>query len=173
MQRKFISPELLEQILSQDFQDRFFSHIAVKEANECWLWTASLCMGYGQIWVRCNKVKHRFHSHQIAWIISNKRVIPQDKWVLHSCPKQRDCCNPNHLRLGTRLENVADMHRQGCASNRKGENSATRKLTNEQVLKIRELYANGMRGHEAIGKLFSIGHTRVWEIISRKAWTHI
>lgn len=34
--------------------------------------------------------------------------IPKELWVLHSCDN-RKCCNPEHLFLGTRQDNVNDM----------------------------------------------------------------
>lgn len=106
-------------------------------------------------------------------MIKNEQVIPSDKWILHSCVNQRDCCNPAHLRLGTRLENVADMIRQGRVSNRKGENSATSKFTNEHILALRAAHASGNYSRKELMEMFQISDHWLSDVTGRRAWTHI
>jgi hypothetical protein len=65
------------------------------------------------------------------------------------------------------------MDSQGRRANRKGERSATVKLTDEKVIEIRKIYAKGGVSQAAVGKRFGIGHTRAWEIVTRRAWKHI
>lgn len=175
MHDKPIDPGLLAQILSETVQKRFWSKVEIRGPDECWPWLASKAGGYGQMVFRlCDwKRQKRFASHQLSWMMSNKSDIPVGKWILHSCIASRGCCNPKHLRLGTRLENIQDMDNQGRRDCRKGELSPNVKLTNDKVLQLRAAYATGKYTQEFLSKEFGIGHTRVSEIITRKAWTHI
>jgi hypothetical protein len=47
------------------------------------------------------------------------------------------------------------------------------KLTPDQVLEIRRLYAQGNTSCYKLGVLFGVDHTSIWAIISRKSWVNI
>lgn len=55
----------------------------------------------------------------------------------------------------------------------KGENQGSSKLTQAQVLRIREAYASGGVSQAALAKLYGIGQQTVCRIIARKTWKHI
>jgi hypothetical protein len=46
-------------------------------------------------------------ASRVAWELMNG-VIPDGYDVMHKCDNP-PCCNPNHLKLGTHLQNMADM----------------------------------------------------------------
>lgn len=56
--------------------------------------------------------------------------------VRHKCDNPK-CINPEHLELGTHLDNVQDMIKRGRKNPVKGSNSWNAKLTNEDVIQIR------------------------------------
>ncbi len=59
--------------------------------------------------------------------------------VLHDCDNP-SCCNPKHLFLGTCQDNVNDMFNKERENKAKGISHGMSKLTEEDVIKIREKY---------------------------------
>lgn len=77
----------------------------------CWRWTGGLDgSGYGR-W----SIDGKYRSmHRVAWT-AFRGPIPVGLHVLHKCDV-RNCLNPDHLFLGTNLDNTYDMHRKGRAN---------------------------------------------------------
>jgi hypothetical protein len=74
----------------------------------CWIWMRSnKARNYGCIWYR-NKT---MFAHQVSWI-AFKGEIPKGLCVLHHCDTP-ECVNPDHLFLGTHLDNMRDMLKKG------------------------------------------------------------
>ena len=46
------------------------------------------------------------YAHRMAWILANGE-IPEGKYVCHHCDNP-PCCNPDHLYIGTQVENMRD-----------------------------------------------------------------
>lgn len=58
----------------------------------------------------------------------------------------------------------------------RGTDSYNSKLTEEQVLQIRDLYdnANNKRNLTTeLSKLYNVSRSNIWSIVNRKSWTHI
>lgn len=55
---------------------------------------------------------------------------------------------------------------------RKGENSATVKLTEQQVLEIRRLYPE-VKSYVKMAKQFGVSDNAIKKVVLRKSWTHI
>mgnify|MGYP001370111761 CR=1 FL=1 len=82
---------------------RVSAKIAVDPLTECWNWTASKRRdGYGQTWD--NTVQRPNVAHRVVWAFL-VGPIPQGLVLDHVC-RNRDCVNPNHLRVVTHRENV-------------------------------------------------------------------
>jgi hypothetical protein len=82
--------------------------------DECWEWTKGTSMGYGRVYV--SELFSPYWTHRLAWEAAFGPV-PDGLCVLHKCDNRR-CCNPNHLFLGTRCDNMKDMAAKGRARNR-------------------------------------------------------
>src|ERR1017187_5361843 len=114
MQTKSIPPELLAQLLSEKFQNRFWSHVDRRGENECWPWRKGVdTHGYGQTSLTINGNRNIFLSHRLVWAFANRREPPSGFLVIHSCVSNRRCCNPAHLRIGTHQDNSNDAKNQG------------------------------------------------------------
>jgi hypothetical protein len=140
-------------------------------ADGCIEWTrATNTQGYGVIRIdSANLLVHR-----AAWAIANG-PIPEGMCVLHACDNPL-CHNVDHLFLGTRQENLADMRRKNrqrsyedCVGAPPGEQNPRAKLTNEQVLEIR----SALGTHEEIANRYGISRRHVGDLRSRKRWRHL
>jgi len=100
----------------------------VPELNNCWVWTASKTQkinGYGVI----NFRGKRWTSSRVSWILHNGE-IPPGMCVLHKCDNPA-CVNPDHLFVGTYLDNVKDMMRKGRHKMGGGNRLGRYRLTKE------------------------------------------
>lgn len=105
------------------------------ELGHCWEWNgAKYTTGYGQL---NDDVWGCHTTHTWAYCHFNEEVIPEGLEVRHQCDN-RICCNPSHLELGTRKQNVADM------LERNKNNPCGRMFSKEQVIEIKALRASGM-----------------------------
>lgn len=122
-------------------------------------------VGYGALWVN----GQNRGAHRLAWELKNG-PIPHGMFICHRCDN-RQCVNVDHLFLGTRKDNIDDMvHKQRHA---RGESQAASKLSEEDVLSIREIYAKGGITQTELGKQFGVGHTTVSYVVNKRAWRHV
>ena len=111
-------------LLTTELLERWFLS-RVNKTNACWLWNgASVEHGYGRLRLFGKLV----YAHRLSWELY-RGPIPTNMCVLHRCDT-RLCVNPEHLFLGTRIDNNHDR-------TTKGRNGGC-KLTKEQVLEIRK-----------------------------------
>jgi hypothetical protein len=54
-----------------------------------------------------------------------------------------------------------------------GERVNTAKLTTNQVLAMRQMFANGLGGHKDLGLVFGVSKSSAGAIIRRQTWKHI
>lgn len=134
-------------------------------ASDCWYWNGFIDdLGYGRTAIMGESKAHRA-SYRIF-----RGGIPVGLKVLHSCDT-RCCVNPDHLRLGTQAENVADM--MGRGRNRtvakSGEDNPMAKATTEMVSAIRRDAANGER-QVTIARRYGLSPMSISRIVRRKSW---
>lgn len=90
--------------------------------------------------------------------------------VRHACDN-RLCYNADHLIEGTRADNSRDMVDRGRSL--KGERQPNSRLTEAQVLAIKEACANRTDTYRKIGEMFGVSDTTVRQIRDGKRWTHV
>ncbi len=139
---------------------------AIKQ-DGCWGWTGFLRDGYG---VLSNGKNSLIGAHRASWII-NYGNIPLDKIILHSCDN-RSCTNPNHLRLGTHLENASDKYIRERDNHPSLENHKQSTLSNDTVLIIKDLLRQG-RSPTQISRELKISVHCVYNIKYGKSWRGI
>jgi hypothetical protein len=96
--------------------------------------------------------------------------IPEGVEVRHGCDNP-PCCNPDHLSLGTHLDNGADMVIRGRSVYGQRQHGA--KLTDEKVREIRERYAQGDIPQRELGEEYGVTQSHISFIIRKKAWRHV
>lgn len=106
-------------------------------------------------------------AHRVSWESKNG-TIPDGIQVLHKCDN-RCCINPDHLFLGTQLDNMVDMNLKGRQVTQRGESSWHAKLTESDVRKIR----NDPRTTKQIAAVYGVGFASISKIKTRKTWNHI
>lgn len=162
-------------LLSESDKDRFWKKVAfTADPDKCWNWTgSSRRRGYGRfcIQVAPNKDKS-FVSTRVAYAITHGSC-PIDKVIMHSCDNP-SCVNPAHLIPGTNKENSQDMvskNRQ-IGNFKDGEDHPLNKLTNENVLDIRNRWTRGEM-QRSIAKDYGVNPSLISRIVRREYWSHI
>ena len=82
-------------------------------------------------------------------------------------------CFCENLCWGTRSENMLDRTRHGTNWDNRGMNCPTVKLTDGQVLEIRDLAHQRVISQEEIGKIYGVTQSHVSRILSRDVWNHL
>lgn len=132
----------------------------------CWIWMKSLNKdGYGQTWFEGTN----HPAHRVAYRLF-VGPIPEGLFVLHSCDTPA-CVNPAHLRAGTQLENIADAYTRGRKDDR-GSSNGWSKLTDAQVLEIRERWRRG-ETQTSLARRFPVCQSHISDIVNRLVWRHL
>lgn len=149
--------------------ERFWTKVAKGQADECWEWQgAKHPFGYGDI--RWGGRTER--AHRVAWLLTHGPV-PEGQCVCHTCDNP-PCCNPAHLFVGSKADNLRDMREKGRDSKPPllaGERSRTAKLTADDVENIRSNRTN-LTG-TALADLFGVRPAAISDILRRKTWKHV
>lgn len=119
--------------MKNTLEKRFWAKVNKGTESGCWEWTARTHKGYGQMGGGSKRGDYIKPAHRISWEI-HFGPIPDGLWVLHKCDN-RKCVNPDHLFLGTVLDNTRDMDSKGRGA--RGIKHPITKLNEEQVLKIK------------------------------------
>lgn len=160
--RKPRRPETTEQRRA-----RFETHFA--KASGCWNWNGaneSKRGGYGLFWMLDD---HR-RASRVAYEIY-VGPIPAGLHVLHKCDNP-PCVNPDHLFVGTPLDNARDCSAKGRRRNvpSVGEKNGLARLTNEQARQIKTALTSGAKGR-LLAKMFSVSESIISDIKRGKTWT--
>lgn len=123
--------------------DRLFDKLAQRDSGCIEFVGAQAGRGYGVI----NEGGDRGRcllAHRVAWELANG-PIPPGLDICHTCDNP-PCCNPDHLFLGTRRDNMQDAKAKGRAVAppvQSGETHNKAWVTDAVVRECREQHANG------------------------------
>jgi hypothetical protein len=158
-------------------KDRLYKMSIVDTETMCWNWIGTLkgtipLKQYGSITIgsRLNGTRKQMSAHRFSYQVF-KGEIPDDMFVCHKCDNPK-CINPNHLFLGTRQDNVDDREAKGRNKIQSGENHGKSKLTEEQVLLIRQLKIDGIK-RNGIQKQTGISSILIKEVLLYRTWKNI
>lgn len=152
---------------NRPLEDRFWEK--VEKSSGCWLWVGSR-QGYGH---GCFLLHHGHstQSHRVAWMLSNKRMIPDGGHILHKCDNP-PCVNPDHLYLGDHAQNMRDKAERGRAHSTAGEKNGMAVLTADDVARVRSLY-HGRYGDVArISRTLNLPYHAVWGAARNVTWVN-
>jgi hypothetical protein len=144
-------------------------------ADTCWPWMANSrdTAGYGRIRFDFGSGTALRGSHQVAFFLSNGRVPAAGLEILHSCDN-KPCCNPKHLSEGTHSRNMKEAYARGLLEpvRLRGEAAPSAKLTEQQVLEVRQLAAAGAPLGE-LAAAYGFSKQGIHHVISNRTWRHL
>jgi len=151
----------------EELKQRFWSKVdKIRTSKGCLEWKTRCNNGnYGQLRVNNKTILAHRLIYQLAF-----GEIPDGLDVCHTCDN-RKCVEITHLYLDTHKGNMQDCVNKNRQA--KGEQAGNSKLTNEKVLKIRELYLTGNYSQRQLAKIFSVCQSSIGTIVRGDIWKHI
>lgn len=132
------------------------------KSDSCWMWQGSVKsskkLKYGNFSFR----NVNWIAHRCSWFIY-KGDIPDGLLVLHKCDVP-SCVNPDHLFLGTHLDNQRDKITKG---RHKGE-----KLNPIKVKELKQLMISEF-GDMNLARKYGVSYQTIWHIRTGKTWKDI
>lgn len=156
--------------------ETFFSLIRRGHTSDCWEWLGSKNRdGYGSVWFALGDRATTHGAHKVSLYL-HTGIKPSDRSqeVMHDCDN-RICVNPNHLRLGTHRENMADCAKRGrirLGGVGRGEKHPNAKLSDADALSMRNRRANGEK-LSVLAREAGISNAAASRICNKKRWTHL
>lgn len=162
--------------------DRFLALVEYDE-NGCLIWQGASHGSkalYAGFFTNHPVKKHAAHRWILKYTLGED--FDESLQALHKCDVPR-CVNPEHLYLGTPLQNVKDMDDRGRRRSAQGEKTATAKMTEEQVREIRAAYTAGTTSKftgervdvsfRTLGEKYGLAASTVYALVRGKNWKHV
>lgn len=140
----------------------FFQKVSILGARHfgasdgCWAWTASRFSGgmrYGSFYLNGKNT----HAHRAAWALL-RGPIPKGMCVCHRCDNPL-CVNPDHLFLGTVVDNNIDRDRKGRHRTYHGSSCPWSKVSVDQERQIRDLFESGRLTQSQLSNKFRVSRS--------------
>lgn len=158
-----VAPEIKGLI---EAEDRFWSKVEQGgRPDSCWEWFGEIDpYGYGKFWAGGKN----WRAHRASVVIATRKPIPEGGQVCHHCDNKR-CVRPTHLYVGSHADNMRDRDERNLTA--VGERHGCAKLTDAQVLEIREL--RGTYPSRVIAERFGVTQDTINSILAFRTWRHI
>ena len=160
-------------MLTKEQLKNYWAKVDVKGEDECWDWTAyKTPKGYGRFGLGIPGKKGMAHrvSAYIVGLIQTIEWTSNEALVLHKCDNP-SCVNHKHFFIGSVADNMDDRNKKGRQAN--GVENGMAKLTEEEVLEIRQCYAQGGIYQRELAKIYGVSKNSISHIVHRKCWAHI
>lgn len=172
--------EYIPIFLTKKQENRFYSKVNKQEIDQCWEWQQRNKFGYGVFLIKGRE----YRAHRIAYYLHYNQD-PGKLLVCHKCDN-RLCVNPHHLFLGTYADNNADRNAKGrqmkgdkhhYRTNPElrpiGTRNGSAKLTDDEVVAIRNQYNELKTPHRQLAELFSVTKSTITRVLSGNYWKHV
>lgn len=149
----------------RSLSERFWERVdrSALSPGGCWTWLgASDRNGYGMV----SWEKKRRLAHRVAWELERGSLDGQ--CCLHKCDTP-SCVNPDHLFLGSQLENIADMDAKGRRWRPALDRHPRRKLSSHDVVDVVSLRAFGARVCD-LAAAFGVAGSTISMIVTGRNW---
>lgn len=143
---------------------RFLRMVTPEPNTGCWLWAGLLnADGYGWFRLRGRAVG----AHRAAFEF-HVGAIPADMVVMHRCDV-RWCVNPDHLRLGSQRDNIADMVAKGRKAVMTGDRNPNSVLNSALVTELRRRWSEG-EAIRALARSLGLNRRTVGRAVRGLSW---
>lgn len=144
--------------------------ISIKNINGCHIPDKYKIQPTG--YISC-KLEGFSRLHRYIFYINNNEGLSSKEWrikhknkvIMHSCDNP-SCINPDHLDIGTQIDNIKDRVKKGRSAYY--ESNGNHKLTLKDVEFIR--YYHGKRTVGELAEFFDVDKTTIQRIQHNKNW---
>jgi hypothetical protein len=146
------------------------SHKSVKYVvnGDCWECVSHRLNEGGYATVRYNG--EQWYIHRLSYHL-HKGKVPEGMVVMHTCDNPK-CINPDHLGLGSQLDNIVDRNVKG--RNQKGNSHWNSTLTESQVREIKVSLRGYKRGMiKALAEQFEVNKATILDIKAERTWKSV
>lgn len=152
--------------ISERRAEQFWQRVDKRQPDECWPWLLCTDGKYGKFSLRGVE----FKAPRVAYYLRTG-TDPGELDVCHSCDNPI-CCNPAHLSLGTRSQNLREMVARGRKVSRPlpGELNPMAKLTEDDVYTIREKYATGKVTQRELAAEYGVARSLIGRLVKGRSW---
>lgn len=126
--------------------------------------------GYGKVSYKSGSRRRNRGAHVIQWERCNQQSVPKGKLIMHTCDTPA-CVFIGHLKLGTVQENNADRDRK--LRHMHGERHVCSRVTNKQVVDIREQYATRMVSIPELAVLYGVTTSVIQCIVTGRTYKRV
>ena len=162
MQSRLRTSRMIKPITKMTLNERFDAKWMPEPNSGCWLWIAGMQGAYGWFWNRSPELAHR-----VAWTF-HRGDIPEGSHVLHRCDTPL-CVNPDHLFLGTQVDNNRDREAKGRGRPLRGEKHGMAKLTEAQVREIRR----SDETNPVLARRLGLSREHTWRVRRGANWKYL
>lgn len=132
--------------------------------TQCWEWTGRKTnKGYGTRAASTSQGERECSAYRVSYAVA-KGSIPAGMLVRHLC-NNPSCVNPDHLEVGTHLDNMRDKVKAGRQSRAKGHAKLDAAAAREIFLSTDSAYVLAAR--------YGVCHHTVRKIRKRECWADI
>lgn len=166
-----------------DYQQGFTGTVRYElptDPDDCWLWLSGTSLGYPYIGVRNGGSMIRYRAHR--WFYERYVGDLEDGTHIHHRCENKMCVNPVHLLMVSpadhgqlhvgRVMNLSSQERLRRSLVMRGESSPTSKLTENDVITMRDNRITGMTLLELAHK-YDCSQSMVSNIVNGRAWKHL